>query len=65
MNQLIFYVLHAGIKPQVIYFAWIIVKGKEFAGAIEGPGLRVVVNTEFVAFFSPHGDVELGIVAQS
>ena len=62
MNQLIPCVLHAGVKPQVVHFAGIVFKVKEFAGTIGRAGLWAVVNTELVALFSPHGNVELGTV---
>ncbi len=55
-------VFHVGVEPEVVHFVGVRFHVKEFAGAIVGSGLWRVVDAEFVAVFSPHGDVQFRVV---
>ena len=62
MDELVARVGHVGVKPEVVHFVGIFFQVKEFTGAIGGSGLWRVVDAEFVAVFSPHGDVQFRVV---
>ena len=62
VDELVARVGHVGVKPEVVHFVGVCFQVKEFAGAIVGSGLWRVVDAEFVAVFSPHGDVQFRVV---
>ena len=62
VDELVAYVLHVGVEPQVVHFIGICFHVKEFAWAIVGAGFWRVVDAEFVAVFPPHGDVQFRVV---
>ncbi len=65
MDELVACVLQVGVEPEVVHFVGVCFHVKEFAGAIVGSGLWRVVDAEFVAVFSPHGDVQFRVVIAS
>ncbi len=62
VDELVTCVLQVGVEPEVVHFAGVCFHVKEFAGTIIGSGLWRVVDAEFVAVFSPHGDVQFRVV---
>ena len=62
VDELVARVGHIGVKPEVVHFVGVCFHVKEFAWTIVGSGLWRVVNAEFVAVFSPHGDVQFRVV---
>ncbi len=62
MDELVARIGHIGVEPEVVHFVGVCFHVKEFAGAIVGSGLWRVVDAEFVAVFSPHGDVQFRVV---
>ena len=65
VDELVARVGHVGVEPEVVHFVGVCFHVKEFAGAILGAGLWRVVDAEFVAVFSPHGDVQFRVVIAS
>ena len=65
MDELVACIGHVGVEPEVVHFVGVCFHVKEFAGAIVGAGLWGVVDAEFVAIFSPHGDVQFRVVIAS
>ena len=65
MDEPVARVLHVGVEPEVVHFVGVSFHVKKFAGAILGSGLWRVVDAEFVAVFSPHGDVQFRVVIAS
>ncbi len=62
VDELVARVEHIGVEPEVVHFVGVCFQVKEFTGAIVGSGLWRVVDAEFVAVFSPHGDVQFRVV---
>lgn len=62
MDEPVARVGHVGVEPEVVHFVGVCFQVKEFARAIVGSGLWRVVDAEFVAVFSPHGDVQFRVV---
>ncbi len=62
VDELVARVGHVGVEPEVVHFVGVCFHVKEFAGAIVETGLWRVVDAEFVAVFSPHGDVQFRVV---
>ncbi len=62
MDELVARVGHVGVEPEVVHFVGVCFQVKEFAGAIVRSGLWRVVDAEFVAVFSPHGDMQFRVV---
>ncbi len=62
MDELVARVGHVGVEPEVVHFVGVRFHVKKFARAIVGSGLWRVVDAEFVAVFSPHGDVQFRVV---
>ena len=65
VDELVARVGHVGVEPEVVHFVGVCFHVKEFAWAIVGSGLWRVVDAEFVAVFSPHGDVQFRVVITS
>ena len=65
VDKLVARVGHVGVEPEVVHFVGVCFHVKEFAGAIVGSGLWRVVDAEFVAVFSPHGNVQFRVVIAS
>ena len=62
VDELVARVFQVGVEPEVIHFVGVCFHVKEFARTVVGSGLRRVVDAEFVAVFSPHGDVQFRVV---
>ena len=65
VDELVARVEHIGVEPEVVHFVGVCFQVKEFTGAIVRSGLWRVVDAEFVAVFSPHGDVQFRVVIAS
>ena len=62
MDEPIARVFPVGVEPEVVHFVGVCFHIKEFARATVGAGFWRVVDAEFVAVFSPHGDVQFRVV---